>query len=76
MRTLKTSDWFHPYGFPLSIARKEPQERFTMHTHEFSEIVIILGGRALRLINVLFRPENLHLEPMDLSGLTGYQKGA
>ena len=45
-----------------------------MHTHEFSEIVIILGGRALRLINVLFRPENLHLEPMDLSGLTGYQK--
>jgi AraC-like ligand binding domain len=105
MRTLKASDWFHPDGFPLSIVRKEPQERFTMHTHEFNEIVIVLGGRALhvigherwpvaagdvfvvggseahdyteirdlRLINVLFRPDNLHLEPMDLSGLIGYE---
>jgi AraC-like DNA-binding protein len=76
-----------------------------MHTHEFSEIVIVLGGRALhvigherrpvaagdvfvvkgsqahdyteirdlRLINILFRPEELHLEPMDLSGLSGYE---
>jgi AraC-like DNA-binding protein len=106
MRTLKVSDWFHPDGFPLSIVLKEPQERFTMHTHEFSEIVIVFAGDALhvigresrpvmagdifivggpeahdyreikdlRLINVLFRPQDLHLEPMDLSGLTGYQQ--
>jgi AraC-like DNA-binding protein len=106
MRTLQASDWFYPDGFPLSIVRKEPQERFTMHTHEFSEIVMVFGGRALhvigdelwplaagdvfivrgseahdyreikdlRLINILFRPENIHLEPMDLSGLSGYQE--
>jgi AraC-like DNA-binding protein len=105
MRILKTSDWFHRDGFPLSIVRKEPQERFTLHTHEFSEIVIIVGGRALhmirgeswpveagdvfvvrgpeahdyreikdlRLINILFQPRNLHLEPMDLLGIDGYK---
>jgi AraC-like DNA-binding protein len=106
MHTLKASDWFGPDGFPLSIVRKEPQERFTIHTHEFSEIVMVFGGRALhvigdksqpvvagdvfvvegseahdyreikdlRLVNILFLPENVHLEPMDLSGFSGYQE--
>jgi AraC-like DNA-binding protein len=106
MHTLRASDWFGPDGFPLSIVRKEPQERFTIHTHEFSEIVMVFGGRALhvigdesrpvvagdvfvvegseahdyreikdlRLVNILFRPENVHLEPMDLSGFSGYQQ--
>jgi AraC-like DNA-binding protein len=106
MRTLRERDWFATDGFPLSIVRKEPQEPFTIHTHEFSEIVMVFGGRALhvigneswpvaagdvfvveaseahdyreikdlRLINVLFLPEKLHLEPLDLSGFRGYQE--
>ena len=70
-----------------------------------SEIVIVVGGRALhvtrrdsrpvaagdvlivgasearqyreikdlRLINILFRPDKLHMELLDLSGVPGYQ---
>lgn len=106
MRTLRTRDWFGSYGFPLSIVRKEPQERFTLHAHEFSEVVIVFGGSALhviggeswpvvtgdvfvvggseahdyrqikdlRLINVLFLPEKVNLEPVGLSGFAGYQE--
>ena len=109
MHTLRASDWFGPDGpdgFPLSIVRKEPQDRFTMHAHEFSEIVMVFGGRALhvigneswpvaagdlfvvggsetheyreikdlRLINILFLPEYVRLEPMELAGFSGYQE--
>jgi AraC-like DNA-binding protein len=106
MHTLRVSDWFDPEGFPLSIVRKEPQERFTMHAHEFSEIVMVFGGRALhvigdeawpvaagdvfivggseehdyrdikdlRLINILFLPEDVLLQPMELSHFIGYQE--
>jgi AraC-like DNA-binding protein/quercetin dioxygenase-like cupin family protein len=109
MHTLRASDWFGPDGpdgFPLSIVRKEPQDRFVMHAHEFSEIVMVFGGRALhvigneswpvaagdvfvvgsseahvfreikdlRLINVLFIPENVRLEPTELAGFSGYQE--
>ena len=77
-----------------------------MHAHEFSEIVMVFGGRALhvigdeswpvaagdvfvvggseaheyreikdlRLINILFLPENVRLEPMELSEFSGYQE--
>jgi AraC-like DNA-binding protein/quercetin dioxygenase-like cupin family protein len=105
MRTLRIMDWFGSPEAPLSIVRKEPQESFTLHAHEFSEIVIVFGGSALhvaggeswpvtagdvcvvggseahdyqqikdlRLINVLFRPEKVSLEPIGLSGFAGYQ---
>ena len=106
MRTLKKSDYFGHDGLPLSIVRKEPEQRFTMHTHEFSEIVMVFGGRGLhvigdqswpvaagdvfvvggseaheyreikdlRLVNILFLPESVRLEPMELSGFSGYQE--
>jgi AraC family L-rhamnose operon transcriptional activator RhaR len=106
MRTLEKTNYFGRDGLPLSIVRKEPEERFTMHTHEFSEIVVVFGGRALhvigdeswpvaagdvfvvggseaheyreikdlRLVNILFLPESLRLEFMELSGSSGYQK--
>lgn len=104
LRKLRTSDWFRPDGFPLAVERRDPQEPFGPHTHEFSELVIVTGGRALhvtgreswpistgdvfviggpraheyremeklRLINILFRPENLRLELCDLPALPGY----
>ncbi len=49
LRKLRTSDWFHPDGFPIAVERREPQEAFGPHTHEFSEIVIVTGGRALHV---------------------------
>ena len=47
IRTLRKEDWFHPDGFPLVVARREPQEPFGLHSHEFAEIVIITGGTGL-----------------------------
>ncbi len=44
--TLKRSDWFGPHGFPIAIERREPQQPFPPHRHEFSEIVIVTGGRG------------------------------
>ncbi len=49
IRKLRTSDWFHPDGFPLAVERRDPQEAFGPHTHEFSEIVVVIGGRALHV---------------------------
>jgi mannose-6-phosphate isomerase-like protein (cupin superfamily) len=105
MYTLKTKDWFDTDGFPIAVERRDPQEHFELHVHDFYEIVIVVGGRAfhvtrryswplgagdvlivggsevhqyreikdLRLISILFRPEKLHMEVLDLSGLPGYQ---
>jgi hypothetical protein len=106
MRTLRIEDWFGCPGDPLSIVRKEPQEPFTLHAHEFSEMVIVFGGSALhvaggeswpvtvgdvfvvggsqahdyrhikdlRLINVLFRPEKVSLEPHRVVGISRLSK--
>ncbi len=43
-RVLKIDEWFHPDGFPISIERREPQEDFEPHAHEFAELVIVTGG--------------------------------
>jgi hypothetical protein len=47
---LKIDDWFHPDGFPISVERREPQELFEPHSHEFAELVIVTGGRCLHVI--------------------------
>jgi AraC family L-rhamnose operon transcriptional activator RhaR/AraC family L-rhamnose operon regulatory protein RhaS len=49
IRTLRKEDWFHPDGFPLVVARRDPQEPFGLHSHEFCEIVIITGGTGLHV---------------------------
>ena len=49
VRTLKKEDWFHRDGFPLVVERRDPQEPFGLHAHEFSEIVLITGGRGLHI---------------------------
>ncbi len=48
--TLKTRDWFHPDGFPIAVERRDPQAPFGAHRHEFSEIVIIVGGRGWHVV--------------------------
>ncbi len=47
--TLKKHDWFPADGFPIVVLRREPQEPFGPHTHEFSELVIITGGHGLHV---------------------------
>lgn len=50
VRTLKSEDWFHRDGFPIAVERRDPQEPFGLHAHEFSELVIITGGRGLHIV--------------------------
>lgn len=49
METLKKEDWFHSDGFPIVVERRDPQEPFGLHRHEFSEIVIITGGSGVHI---------------------------
>lgn len=49
IRTLKKQEWFHADGFPIAVEPRDPQEPFGLHTHEFSELVIITGGRGLHV---------------------------
>jgi len=46
MQVLKKINWFHPDGLPIVIVRRDPPEPFGLHSHEFSEIVIIMGGKG------------------------------
>lgn len=48
-RILRINEWFHPDGFPISIERREPQETFGPHAHEFAELVIVTGGKGLHV---------------------------
>lgn len=48
-RVLKIDDWFHPDGFPISVERREPQEAFGPHAHEFAELVVVTGGKGLHV---------------------------
>lgn len=49
MKVLKKQDWFHADGFPIVVERRDPQEPFGVHCHEFSEIVIITGGAGVHI---------------------------
>ncbi len=48
-QVLRKDDWFHPDGFPIAVERRDPQEPFGLHAHEFTELVIITGGRGLHV---------------------------
>ncbi|GAA5127787.1 helix-turn-helix domain-containing protein [Luteolibacter yonseiensis] len=103
-RILKIDDWFHPDGFPISVERREPQEHFEPHAHEFAELVIVTGGKCLhvtgqesweltagdvfviagkreheyrdledlRLVNILYQPNQLKMGLLDLPSVAGY----
>lgn len=103
-RVLKIDEWFHSDGFPISIERREPQEDFEPHAHEFAELVIVTGGkglhvtgqdswelttgdvfviagpheheyrdlRDLRLVNILYQPNQLKMRLLDLPSVAGY----
>jgi AraC family L-rhamnose operon transcriptional activator RhaR/AraC family L-rhamnose operon regulatory protein RhaS len=104
MRLLKKEEWFHEDGFPIAVARRNPQTPFGIHAHEFCELVIITQGRGhhvtgedsweltagdvfviggarphdylnmdnLCLINILYEPDRLGLNYLDLPSIGGY----
>ncbi|QEL14976.1 helix-turn-helix domain-containing protein [Limnoglobus roseus] len=49
-QTLHAKDWFHKDGFPLAVERREPQTPFDLHVHDFSELVVVTGGRGMHKI--------------------------
>src|SRR5262249_57060331 len=48
--TLRAKAWSPPDGFRLAVERREPQEPFGLHGHDFSEIVVVTGGRGTHRI--------------------------
>ncbi len=42
-------DVFNPPNSPVAMARRTPQWAFDMHTHDFSELVVIVGGKGMHL---------------------------
>ena len=78
--TLRAKDWFHPDGFPLAVERRDPQEPFGLHTHDFSEVVVVTGGRGMHQIGrdawplsagdafvIKGRDEHAYPDPQELS---------
>ena len=49
VRVLKQEDWFHADGFPIAVLRRDPQEPFGLHSHEFTELVVVTGGTGLHV---------------------------
>ena len=47
---LRAKDWLHSDGFPLAVERRNPQGPFGPHGHDFSEIVVVTGGRGTHRI--------------------------
>lgn len=64
---LKIDDWFHPDGFPISVERREPQEPFGAHSHEFAELVIVTGGTCLHVCG----PDSWELTTGDVFVVSG-----
>ncbi len=47
LTVLQRRDWFATDGFPIAVERRNPQQPFGLHAHDFAEIVIITSGRGI-----------------------------
>ncbi len=45
--TLHASEFFHDRDFQLELIERDPQIPYPLHTHDFSELVIVLGGTGM-----------------------------
>jgi AraC-like DNA-binding protein len=50
-KTLKKRDYFEDPTLPLQMHIRDPQPEFPMHSHGFDELVIVLKGAALHIID-------------------------
>jgi AraC-like DNA-binding protein len=48
---LRKKDFFEDPTLPLQVYIRDPQPEFPMHSHDFDELVIILKGTAMHVIN-------------------------
>ncbi len=48
---LSARDWFRRETQAVTVEPRTPQERFPLHDHDFSEIVIVLRGNGWHLLN-------------------------
>lgn len=48
---LQKKDFFEDSTLPLQIHIRDPQEAFPMHSHSFDELVIILKGTAMHVVD-------------------------
>lgn len=48
---LSARDWFRRDTQAVTVEPRTPQERFPLHDHEFSEIIIVLRGNGWHLLN-------------------------
>lgn len=46
-KILKNADFFIDPELPVNILRRDPQPEFQLHSHEFSELVIVYAGRGI-----------------------------
>lgn len=67
VRILKKSEWFHSDGFPIVVERREPQQPFGLHAHDFSELVVITGGAGLHVLS----DDSWLLRPGDVFVISG-----
>lgn len=44
---LRSEDFFNDTPLPLKILRRDPQPPYPMHTHDFTELVVVYDGRAV-----------------------------
>ena len=46
---LSSAEYLDPEGPPLRLIRRDPEGEFPLHRHEFSELVVVFGGRGTHL---------------------------
>mgnify|MGYP000470602512 CR=1 FL=1 len=56
MAILSRSDFLANKTLPLKLIRRDPQEAYDLHSHEFSELVIVYRGSGEHLIHGERRP--------------------
>jgi AraC-like DNA-binding protein/quercetin dioxygenase-like cupin family protein len=49
--TLTKEDHFIHDNFPLIIAEREPQPEFGLHSHQFTELLVVTKGEAIHIID-------------------------
>ena len=67
MDRLKTSEFIRDLSLPLCVVRREPQPPYPLHSHEFSELVMVYAGSGIHFN----RREEFRLESGNLMIIHG-----
>ena len=64
---LMGKDFFNSRGIPIKILRRDPQPEYPIHTHDFSELVLVLNGHGTHFT----RKNKFHVGQGDLFVING-----